>query len=108
MIQRWLTFVLSVIVALVAVIIAVLALKLRGSSGFAGVALTQVMSMNLMLETIILAWTEVETSIGSVSRVKAFSEGIASEHLAGKINEPPEDWPQHGKVDFQGVVASYE
>lgn len=85
--------------------IVVLTLKLRGSSGFAGTALSQVMSMNLMLETVILTWTEVETSIGSVSRVKAFSEGIASEHLAGEINEPPEDWSQHGKIDFQGACG---
>ena len=108
MIQRWLTFVLDSIVAIVAVIVVILAVKLRGSSGFAGVALTQVMFLNLTLREIILTWTDVETSIGSVSRVKVFSETTESEHLREEANQPPKDWPLVGKIDFHSIVASYE
>jgi ATP-binding cassette, subfamily C (CFTR/MRP), member 1 len=108
MIQRWLTFVLDIIVAIVAVIVVALAVKLRGSSGFAGVALTQVMFLNLTLREIILTWTDVETSIGSVSRVKIFGENTESEHLHGEVNQPPEDWPLNGRIEFRSIVASYE
>ena len=108
MIQRWLTFVLDIIVAVVAVIIVALAVKLRGSSGFAGVALTQVMFLNLSLREIILTWTDVETSIGSVSRVRNFSENTSSEHLREEVNEPPKDWPLDGSVELRSIVASYE
>lgn len=108
MIQRWLTFVLDIIVAVVAVIIVTLAVKLGGSSAFAGVALTQVMFLNLSLREIILTWTDVETSISSVSRVKDFSENTSSEHLREEVNEPPKDWPLDGRVEMHSVVASYE
>lgn len=108
MIQRWLTFVLDIIVAIVAVIVVTLAVKLRGSSGFAGVALTQVMFLNLTLREIILTWTDVETSIGSVSRVKVFSETTESEHLCEEVNQPPKDWPLVGKIEFRSIIAAYE
>ncbi|TKA67675.1 hypothetical protein B0A49_10530 [Cryomyces minteri] len=108
MIQRWLTFVLDVVVACVAVIIVVVSVTQSASSGFTGVALTQVMSMNLMLRTIIVTWTGVETSIGAISRVKSFSEDTSSEHKVNETCEPPPDWPQNGNINFKNLTAIYE
>ncbi|KFL62959.1 uncharacterized protein TERG_12651 [Trichophyton rubrum CBS 118892] len=63
MVQRWLTFVLDVTIAFLAVIIVTLAVTLKASGGLTGVALTQVLSLNLILTSIIIAWTALETSI---------------------------------------------
>lgn len=108
MIQRWLTFVLDMIVGILAVLIAAIAILRRSDSGFAGVALTQILRLNLTLRSIIVAWTEVETSIGSVSRVKKFSENTASEHSLHESSEPPVDWPHSGKVELKAMTAVYE
>ena len=78
MIQRWLTFVLDMVVAFLAIIIASLAVSQRAAGGFAGIALTQAMLINLTLRIIIIAWVDVETSIGAGSRVKIFSESTPS------------------------------
>ena len=74
MVQRWLTFVLDVTIAFLAVIIVTLAVTLKASGGLTGVALTQVLSLNLILTSIIIAWTALETSIESVSRIKHFTK----------------------------------
>jgi ATP-binding cassette subfamily C (CFTR/MRP) protein 1 len=108
MIQRWLTFVLDMIVAVLAVLIAALAILQRANSGFAGVALTQVLLINLALRFIIISWTEVETSIGSVSRIKNFGETTSPEHKPLETSEPAIDWPHSGKVGFKAVTAIYE
>ncbi|KAK5093572.1 hypothetical protein LTR70_004619 [Exophiala xenobiotica] len=108
MIQRWLTFVLDMIVAIVAVMVAALAVLRRGDSSFAGVALTQVLQINLTLRGIIIAWTEVETCIGSVNRVKTFSETTPSEHKLLETNVPAIDWPHNGRVELKSLSAAYE
>lgn len=108
MVQRWLTFVLDMIVAIVAVIVVVLSVALKSNSGPTGVALTQVISLNLMLISIVITWTTVETSIGSVSRIKSFVEHTPSEHRVDEILEPPSVWPQRGEIELNGVSAFYE
>ncbi|EFR04178.1 canalicular multispecific organic anion transporter 1 [Nannizzia gypsea CBS 118893] len=108
MIQRWLTFVLDVIVAFLAVIVVTLAVILKASGGLTGVALTQVLSLNLILTSIIIAWTALETSIGSVSRIKHFTNCTPSEHKSSEVIEPPLDWPHRGRVDINNITAYYE
>lgn len=108
MIQRWLTFVVDMIVAIVAVLIAAIAIIRRSDSGSAGIALTQVLSLNITMRGIILMWTEVETCIGSVVRIKKFDETTVSEHLPQEKNEPPADWPYNGKIEFSDMTAIYE
>jgi ATP-binding cassette, subfamily C (CFTR/MRP), member 1 len=108
MIQRWLTFVLDMVVAVLAVLIAAPAILQRANSGFAGVALTQVLLINWTLRFIIISWTEVETNIGSVSRIKNFSENTSSEHKPLETSEPAIDWPHSGKVEFKAVTTIYE
>ncbi|ETS76400.1 hypothetical protein PFICI_11787 [Pestalotiopsis fici W106-1] len=108
MIQRWLTFVLDTIVALIAIIVVALSVALKSSGGLAGVALTQVMSLSMMLTTIVLQWTIVETSIGSVGRIKAFVESTPSENKDGEDLEPPPAWPTKGSIQLDNVSAFYE
>ena len=52
--------------------------------------------------------TMLETSIGAVSRVKAFSTETESEALPSEIVVPPENWPSKGLIEFRNVSASYK
>ena len=108
MIQRWLNLVLDFVVAVLGVIVVFLAVKLQADSGFTGVALINLMSLNGMLKNTIMTWTTVETSIGAVSRVKNFSETTRSENLPREVIIPPREWPQKGIIEIQGVSASYD
>lgn len=108
MIQRWLTFVLDMMVACVAIIVVALAVALKSSGGLAGVALTQVMSLSMMLTTIVMQWTVVETSIGSVGRIKTFVENTPSEIKSNEVFEPPLAWPRAGRICLNNVSAFYE
>ncbi|OJJ45767.1 hypothetical protein ASPZODRAFT_152764 [Penicilliopsis zonata CBS 506.65] len=46
---------------------------------------------------------EVENSIGTVSRKKAFEEETPSEHLLTEQIAPPVDWPMKGEIRFQQI-----
>ncbi|KAF2761934.1 canalicular multispecific organic anion transporter 1 [Pseudovirgaria hyperparasitica] len=107
MAQRWLTFVLDVIVAIITALIVAIAVTLRSSSGSVGVALTQVMSTSLILRTIILTWTRVEQSLGAVSRIQDFAKNTPSEHLESENHEPSQRWPKSGEIVFQNLSAIY-
>ena len=52
--------------------------------------------------------TVLETSIGAVSRVKAFTEKTKPEALPRELASPPENWPLRGLIEFENVSASYK
>lgn len=108
MIQRWLTLVIDMVIGCLAIIIVGLAVSQPSNGAFTGVALTQVMLVNLTLRGLVLSWTEVETSIGAVHRVKDFSENTPLEEKPPRTNQPTTEWPQAGKIEFKGVTAAYE
>lgn len=108
-IQRWLALVLDILVAVLAVLLMVLIIKLRDKldGGFVGLALLNVMTFNENLASTIRNWTNLETSIGAVARLRDFSLQTATENLTGETHEPPADWPQSGNIVFNNVSASY-
>ena len=55
---------------------------------------------------IILAWTEMETSLSAVTRIRQFTATPAEGQEVGQA-DPPEGWPMHGAVVFKGFSASY-
>ncbi|PYH88753.1 hypothetical protein BO71DRAFT_435441 [Aspergillus ellipticus CBS 707.79] len=73
-VQQWLGLVPDLVVAAMAVVLIAIATSLRGqfSAGGMGVALNLVLSLNQILTDAIQAWTQLETSIGAVSRVHNF------------------------------------
>ncbi|KAL7904487.1 ABC transporter [Trichoderma velutinum] len=107
MIQRWLTLVLSIVVALMAIVVVTLATQLQSDSGFTGAGLIALMSFGDELASIVRTYATLETSIGAVSRLKSFSENTKSEHLPGEDDVPPESWPERGIIEVKGVSASY-
>lgn len=82
--QQWLTLVLNLVIAAMAVIIMAIATCLRDqfSAGGMGVALNMVLSLNQILLEAIQAWTQLETSIGAVSRVHSFQKDTPCEDRA--------------------------
>jgi ATP-binding cassette subfamily C (CFTR/MRP) protein 1 len=85
-IQRWLSIVLDVMVAILAIILMVLVVELRDSAdpGYVGLALLNVISFSASLTWIVKQWTSLETSIGAVSRLKNFTSTTPNENLNGE------------------------
>ncbi|KUJ11330.1 ABC transporter [Mollisia scopiformis] len=107
MVQRWLGFALQVVVAVLAVAIVTLATQLRSSTGLTGASLVTLMTFGDILAYIIRWYTQIETSIGAVSRLKNFSRKVKSESLEGEDVVPPREWPLKGGIEIRGVSASY-
>lgn len=108
-IQRWLGLVLDLLVTALAVILMILIVKLRASisPGYVGLALLNVMTFNEALTQIIKNWTNMETAIGAISRLKNFSATTATENLPLEKQSVPENWPAFGAIEFKNVKASY-
>lgn len=107
MIQQWLQSVLHLVITLLATILIALATQLQSGAGFTSIGLISLMSIGEYLSAIIISWTSLETSIGAVSRLKSFSEGVKSEDLPGEDQECPQFWPRLGALEIVHVSASY-
>ncbi|KAH8694908.1 ABC transporter [Talaromyces proteolyticus] len=108
-VQRWLTLVLDIVVAIVAVLLISLAVALRSqiNPGFLGVAMVNVMNLSTALTNLVNFWTLLETSLGAVRRIKDFTENTESENLAGEDQIPPPEWPVKGDLALIGISAAY-
>jgi ABC-type multidrug transport system fused ATPase/permease subunit len=108
-VQRWLTLVLDLVVAAVAVLLIVLVVKLRGtiSAGYVGIALVNVITFSQSVKLLVTFWTMLETHIGAVARIKIFTAQAVPENLPTETREPPADWPSQGTVEFNSVSAEY-
>lgn len=109
-IQRWLVFVLDLVVAALALVLVgmAVALRTRMSPGFLGVALVNMMDLSHALTGLVQQWTMLETSLGAVARVRGFARDTPVEEgweLSGI--GLGEKWPARGEVRFEAVCASY-
>ena len=107
MIQRWLAFTLNAVVTIMAVLVVTVATQVRSNTAFTGASLVTIMSFGESLSDIIRAYTQLETSIGAVSRLKLFSENTKSENQPGEDVHPPKSWPEHGCIEIKDLSASY-
>ena len=108
-IQRWLTLVVDLLVAALAVILVALIVRFRqgADAGFVGVALVNIMSFNMTISEVIKNWTAIETSLGAVSRIKSFAGSTRSENLPQESHEVPPEWPSKGSILLSDISASY-
>jgi ABC-type multidrug transport system fused ATPase/permease subunit len=109
-IQRWLTLSLDLVVAGIAVLLIVLVVVLRGTSlgaGSVGVALLNVIQFSQSIKLMVTFWTNLETHIGSIMRVKEFTQNVDSEDQPGEDGDIPPNWPSNGAVSFHSVSAAY-
>ncbi|PMD29625.1 hypothetical protein L207DRAFT_615485 [Hyaloscypha variabilis F] len=109
-VQRWLTLILDLIVAAVAVLLIVLVVTLRGkiSPGFVGVALLNVILFSQSIKMLLTFWTNLETHIGSIARIRSFTTGTEVENLTFETQIPPADWPRSGAIEFKDITAEYK
>ncbi|KAG5996170.1 hypothetical protein E4U52_007183 [Claviceps spartinae] len=108
-IQRWLNLVLDLLAGGIAVILVAFATMMRsGTTGLLGVALFNVISFGGALQTFITEWTQLETALGAISRIKAFTESTQLEPSCPDADSLPDDWPSTGHVVFENMAASYE
>jgi ATP-binding cassette subfamily C (CFTR/MRP) protein 1 len=107
--QRWLMLVLDLIVAAVSIAVVALAVRIPSqSSGAAiGIALNNILGFNQALRVLVDSWTQVETSLGSIARIKNFEETTSSEDQPEESETPPQSWPEKGKIEFKDIRASY-
>ncbi|KAF7714218.1 Uncharacterized protein PECH_000287 [Penicillium ucsense] len=109
-IQRWLNFVLDLIVAALGILLVSLATQLPGSTSGSrlGVAMLNILGFSQSLSQFIFFYTDLETSLQAVSRVKEFVETTVSEEASIESRMlPTENWPARGAVEFAQITASY-
>ncbi|KAK3682042.1 P-loop containing nucleoside triphosphate hydrolase protein [Podospora appendiculata] len=106
-IQRWLTLALDLIVAALAVLLVglAIALKDRISPGLLGVGLTSVMGIGNVLSMLIQFWTQLETSLGAVTRIMQFEADTPREEDGPDMPRP--EWPDKGAIQVTGLYAKY-
>ncbi|KAH8724224.1 P-loop containing nucleoside triphosphate hydrolase protein [Phaeosphaeriaceae sp. PMI808] len=108
-IQQWLNLVLDLIVAGFAVILVGVSIPLKDviRPAALGLILSNIISLGENLRNLFLFWTQMETSIGSVKRIKDFVEQTDQEHEREHLPAPQPDWPTRGEIQFEGVGLSY-
>lgn len=108
-IQRWLSLTLDLMVAGIAVILMILVATLDGTNtAYMGVALYQVVLFTQSIKMLLQFWTNLETHIGSIARIKDYSEKTPMEEQTQASNYTlPTAWPQEGKIEFDSISAGY-
>jgi ATP-binding cassette subfamily C (CFTR/MRP) protein 1 len=108
-IQRWLALVLDLFVAGVAVLLVALATTHRSSStAFLGVAMYNVVSFSSTLQKLVTEWTQLETAMSAINRIRSYVSNTASEDLDSETSEPPESWLSKGEIEFADVSAAFQ
>lgn len=108
-IQAWLAFVLNIMVAVLAIILVttVVTWHDKFSAGSVGLSLTMVIGFGETLVRLVRTWTNLESSVGAVARIKRFAAETESEDQLGRDTQIPDGWPLAGALDFKGVTASH-
>ncbi|KAJ6782762.1 hypothetical protein PWT90_06010 [Aphanocladium album] len=108
-VQRWLTFVLDGMVGGLAVVLVVLAVVVRQSSaGTVAVSFSNVLGFGSTLAGFITSWTQLETSLGAIARLRTFEQTTPREVERPGTAEPPADWPSRGGIEMCSLSASYK
>lgn len=108
MIQEWLALVMQLVVAVLAVILFTLATQLKASAGFTGASLITLLNLGLVLFMLVRSYTQLETCLGAVSRLRTFSTTVKPEDQPGEDLIPPLSWPSQGRIEIFNVSASYD
>lgn len=127
-IQRWLNLVLDLIVAALAVLLLALATQLTSLSASSissataaaalGLAMINMLGFGQSLSQFIFYYTELETSLGAIARIREYVTDIVPEDgppsfsgpNSGGGAAPPlvaDSWPERGDVKFDHMTASY-
>ena len=108
-IQQWLGIVLELLVTVMVTILLVIVVIRRASisPGLVGLGLLSTVTLSSSLAQVVRLWTQLETSIGAISRLRDFVAFTASEHQSWEVEEVRKTWPETGEVFFSKFAASY-
>jgi ATP-binding cassette subfamily C (CFTR/MRP) protein 1 len=109
-VQRWLLLVLALIVAALEILVIglAIALRIRVSAGLVGLAIIQVTTLTQTMSDLLMQWTEMETSLGAVTRISRFTHETPRENHLGERRAAIDEWPSGGSITFENVSATYE
>jgi ATP-binding cassette, subfamily C (CFTR/MRP), member 1 len=113
-IQRWLNLVLDLIIAALATLLIILATQLRGTSSSSGgalfgVAIVSMIGFSQNLGQFIFFYTELETSLGAITRIMEYSAiQPEDEPASDQKSSLPENWPSNGSIRFEKVSLRYK
>ncbi|XP_029284201.1 LOW QUALITY PROTEIN: multidrug resistance-associated protein 7 [Cottoperca gobio] len=74
--------------------------------GLVGLSLSYALSITNLLCGLIDGFTQTEMQLVSVERTEEYSTGLPTEPQHQNTQLPPA-WPEHGCLDFRGVVLNY-
>jgi ATP-binding cassette subfamily C (CFTR/MRP) protein 1 len=107
-IQQWLQLVLDLFASGMAVLFVGIAVSTSTtSSGSIGLALLNMLTLNQSLVTVITEWTELETSLGAIARLRDMEMHTPKECQDCETFVPESSWPQSGRVVFNDISAFY-
>ncbi|EED17878.1 ATP-dependent bile acid permease, putative [Talaromyces stipitatus ATCC 10500] len=108
-IQRWLTLAPDLIVAAETATLVGLAIKIKGSvsDGLIGVSLNSILSFSNSLSSVTTSWTQLEISLGSMSRVRDFETNVEIEDEPKEEKGSPAQWPSHSMIQFRQMTSQY-
>ncbi|KAJ3496793.1 hypothetical protein NLG97_g2397 [Lecanicillium saksenae] len=108
--QRWLHTVLDFTACAAAVLLVLASVKLKSttSSSTVGLAMINVIGFNGTTSAMIRSWASLETGLGAVSRIRSFATNTPREKDELSGPDLAQDWPVHGRMEFNCVNASYE
>ncbi|GKT85858.1 ABC transporter [Colletotrichum tofieldiae] len=111
-IQRWLAIVLDLFVAVIATALVAFAVKLTSttSGGAIGLSMVSLMGLNSSLSRLISSWTNLETSLGAIARLRDFVRDTPQEDgvNAQNLHTLPEGWPALGAINIRSINARYK
>lgn len=108
-IQQWLTVVMDFTTAGSAVCVVSLALNFKSSTSASamGLALLTLISFSDFTGSSVRWFVQMENMFGAVARIREFAQSTPRESDDG-ASDVPKRWPVSGKVEFDGVSASYK
>ena len=73
--------------------------------GLVGLGLLSTISLNSALTELVKQWTNLETSIGAISRIFDFVQTTVSEHKPQESDIVTSQWPEKGDVRFRRILG---
>ncbi|RAL01356.1 putative multidrug resistance protein [Aspergillus ibericus CBS 121593] len=107
--QAWLHLAMDLTIAGLALSLVLFTIPYREyfSGGEIGIALNVLLTASITLLVTLESWTRLEASLGVISRIRSFEQGVAPESKPGEDQQPPTAWPDKGTVQITEIVASY-
>lgn len=108
-IQRWLNVTLDVMLLLVAVIVETFAVVFtsQASGSGTGLALLALLNFAMYMQMCITSWTNLETSLGAIARIRHFAENTPVEEEPEEPISLDKKWPHEGSLTVSDLTTSY-